>query len=96
MKWLKQIFGVKEEEPEIRYGAIDALMDKKFQDAIKTNELVVSSHGVNTSKTKTYTQSSLSKYTKVQLEELARSEFGLELDRRKKKDILITEIINAQ
>ena len=53
MKWLKQIFGVKEDEPEIRQ---DALMAKKFQDATPTNELVVSSHGVNTSKTKTYTQ----------------------------------------
>ena len=96
MKWLKQIFGVKEDEPEIKQGALDALMAKKFQDATKTNVLVVSSHGTNTSETKTYTQSSLSKYTKVQLEELAKSEFGLELDRRKKKAILVTEIINAQ
>ena len=96
MKWLKQIFGVKEDEPEIKQGALDALMAKKFQDATKTNVLVVSSHSTNTSETKTYTQSSLSKYTKVQLEELAKSEFGLELDRRKKKAILVTEIINAQ
>ena len=96
MKWLKQIFGVKEDEPEIKQGALDALMAKKFQDATKTNVLVVSSHGTNTSETKTYTQRSLSKYTKIQLEELARSEFGLELDRRKKKSMLITEIVNAQ
>jgi len=96
MKWLKQMFGIKEDEPEIKPGAVDALMAKKFQDATKTNELIVSSRNINTSASKTYTQSSLSKYTKVQLEELARSEFGLELDRRKKKDILITEIMNAQ
>ena len=44
---------------------------------------------------KKHSKSSLNKLTKVQLEELAKSEFGLELDRRKKKDLLVTEIINA-
>ena len=89
---MKKVFSIK----DLRRRVIQDVLDKKYQDATKTNELVVSSHGVNTSKTKTYTQSSLSKYTKVQLEELARSEFGLELDRRKKKSMLITEIVNAQ
>ena len=47
-------------------------------------------------KQKTYTKANLNKYTKVKLEDIAKSEFGLDLDRRKKKDNLIDEILNAQ
>ena len=90
MKWIKQIFGIKpEDEPSIP-------KDKRFTDAVATNPLVVSPQSINTSEFKKHTKSTLNKYTKVELEDLARSEFGLELDRRKRKDVLITEIINSQ
>ena len=90
MKWIKQIFGIKpEEEPSIPN-------DKRFTDAVATNPLVVSPQRINTSEIKKHTKSTLNKYTKVELEDLASSEFGLELDRRKRKDVLITEIINSQ
>ena len=95
MKWLKKIFGVKPEDDT--QENVDAfLKQRKFANATKTNELVVSANNVNTSEIKKHSKSSLNKLTKVQLEELAKSEFGLELDRRKKKDLLVTEIINAQ
>jgi len=32
----------------------------------------------------------------VQLEELAKSELGLEVDRRQKKELIVNEIMNAQ
>ena len=89
MKWIKQMFGIKEEEPGLPN-------DSRFTDATVTNELVISANSVNTSDVKNHTTNTLAKYTKVQLEELARGEYGLELDRRKKKDELIAEILNAQ
>tara|TARA_Y200000002_G_C22676361_1_gene662258 strand:- start:1759 stop:2052 length:294 start_codon:yes stop_codon:yes gene_type:complete len=97
MKWLKQIFGVKPEDDEIQSGATDVILERtKFANATKTNELVISPNSVNTSEVKKHTKSTLNKLTKVQLEDLARSDFGLELDRRKKKEQLITEVLNAQ
>tara|TARA_B100000123_G_C25701210_1_gene415390 strand:- start:34 stop:327 length:294 start_codon:yes stop_codon:yes gene_type:complete len=97
MKWLKQIFGIKPEDDFIQPGATDVILERsKFANATKTNELVISPNSVNTSEVKKHTKSTLNKLTKVQLEDLARSDFGLELDRRQKKDQLITEILNAQ
>lgn len=49
-----------------------------------------------TEKAKKHTKTSLNKLTKLQLEELGRAEFDIELDRRKKKDTLITELLAAQ
>ena len=43
-----------------------------------------------------HTKATLGKLTKNQLEELGRSEFGVELDRRKKKDSLIAELLKEQ
>ena len=94
MKWIKQIFGIKEDDTQENVDAF--LEQRKFANATKTNELVISPNTVNTSEVKKHTKSSLNKMTKVQLEELAKGDFGLEIDRRKKKDVLIKEILNAQ
>ena len=94
MKWLKQIFGIKKDDTQENVDAF--LEQRKFANATKTNELVISPNTVNTSEVKKHTKSSLNKMTKVQLEELAKGDFGLEIDRRKKKDVLIKEILNAQ
>tara|TARA_B100002019_G_scaffold46332_1_gene39003 strand:+ start:3317 stop:3601 length:285 start_codon:yes stop_codon:yes gene_type:complete len=94
MKWIKQIFGIKEDDTQEN---VDAFLEKrKFANATKTNELVISPNTVNTSEVKKHTKSSLNKMTKVQLEELAKSEFGLEVDRRQKKELIVNEIMNAQ
>jgi hypothetical protein len=90
MKWIKQIFGIK---PDDEWHVPN---DIRFTDATPTKELVITGSIQNSSEHKTYTKNTLSKKTKVQLEELAKSEFGLELDRRKKKEELIIEIIDAQ
>lgn len=44
---------------------------------------------------KKHTRKSLSALTKLQLEEIGRG-FGVELDRRKKKDDLVEEVMKAQ
>lgn len=46
--------------------------------------------------TKKENKASLAKMTKVQIEELAREKFGVELDRRKTKDNMIQEFMTAQ
>lgn len=43
-----------------------------------------------------FTKKQLLEYTKTQLELLGRTDFGIELDKRKKKDTLIDEILKAQ
>ena len=91
MKWLKQIFGVKPEDNEV-----DIRSNEKFANAVKTNELVITPTTKTKNDSNKLTKSSLNKLTKVQLEELAKGDFGLEIDRRKKKDVLIKEILNAQ
>ena len=90
MKWIKQIFGIKPEEDDT------VVIPPPFANATKTNELVVSPKPNHDKKSQSYTKSSLNKLTKVQLEDIAKSEFGLDLDRRKKKENLIDEILNAQ
>jgi hypothetical protein len=45
---------------------------------------------------KKHTKASLSKLTKADLEQVGRSDFGIELDRRKKKDDLVAELLKAQ
>ena len=47
-------------------------------------------------KVKKQTKASLGKMTKVQLEEVGRSEFGIELDRRHKKEDLIKQLLKEQ
>ena len=94
MKWIKQIFGIKEDDTQENVDAF--LEQRKFANATKTNELVISPNTVNTSEVKKHTKSSLNKMTKVQLEELAKSELGLEVDRRQKKGLIVNEIMNAQ
>ncbi len=47
-------------------------------------------------KVKKHTKGSLGKMTKVQLEEIGRSEFGVELDRRHKKDDIIKQLLKEQ
>lgn len=43
-----------------------------------------------------YTKANLEKLTKVALEEIGRSEFGVELDRRLKKEDLIKQLLKEQ
>tara|TARA_R100001377_G_C3185605_1_gene108416 strand:+ start:530 stop:781 length:252 start_codon:yes stop_codon:yes gene_type:complete len=43
-----------------------------------------------------HTEESLSKLTKVALEELGRAEFSIELDKRKAKGSLVAELLKAQ
>ena len=47
-------------------------------------------------KTTKHTKATLGKLTKVQIDELAKSDLGVDLDRRKTKDDMIKEFLAAQ
>ena len=85
MKWLKQIFGVKEEEIEL---------DEKFKNASATSELIITPR--QDTVLETYTIKDLNKFTKIEIDDLAKNKLGIDLDRRAKKEQMIDEYIEAQ
>ena len=94
MKWLKQIFGVKPEDDT--QENVDAfLKQRKFANATKTNELVVSANNVNTSEIKKHSKSSLNKLTKVQLFDYAEKN-SLKVKKSGTKAALVNEIWSQQ
>ena len=62
---------------------------------VATSELTVKA-APKKAETKKHTKASLTKLTKLQLEEIGRSEFGVELDRRLKKDDLVKQLLKEQ
>jgi hypothetical protein len=68
----------------------------KGKPVVKTGELTVKAAHKQEEKTKKHTKATLGKLTKIQLEEIGRSEFGVELDRRKKKEDLVAELLKEQ
>tara|TARA_B110000046_G_scaffold114481_1_gene121681 strand:+ start:3462 stop:3728 length:267 start_codon:yes stop_codon:yes gene_type:complete len=88
MKWIKQIFGIKSEDTVV-------INDDRFKNATPTSELVVK---VNNDKpvSNIRTEVNLKKLTKSQLEDLAKSELGIELDKRQLKSDLIKQILDTQ
>ena len=85
MKWLKQIFGVKEE---------DIQLDEKFKNASATSELVITPREDKI--LETYSVKDLNKFTKIEIDDLAKNKLGIDLDRRAKKEQMIQEYIEAQ
>lgn len=83
-KWLKEIFN---------YNAEALPIEKKSFDP---GEILTGIPAPEEKPAKKHTKASLAKLTKLQLEELGRAEFGVELDRRKKKDTLVAELLAAQ
>lgn len=61
-----------------------------------TSELKVTTKSKPRKQKNKHTKSTLDKLTKIQLEDLGRSEFGVELDRRKKKDDLVKQLLKEQ
>lgn len=91
LKKLLEIMGVA--KPEVSEPSpIEKAVEKPV---VTTNELTVKATKTPKAKPK-HNKAGLSKLTKAQLEEIGRSEFGIELDRRKKKDDLVAELLKEQ
>jgi hypothetical protein len=82
--WLKEIFFGKTEEPKVE------VVEPAPKPKAAPKKVVAKAEEVAVKVTK----ASLSKLTKAQLEDKGR-EFGVELDRRKKKDDLVAEVLKA-
>lgn len=97
--WVKKLFGTE-----------SATQDKYFVDghgdvqevvvAPKTEKVapppVPKAKKAATAKTTKHTKATLGKLTKVQIDELAKSDLGVDLDRRKTKDDMIKDFLAAQ
>tara|TARA_R110000764_G_scaffold4081_4_gene16866 strand:- start:259 stop:567 length:309 start_codon:yes stop_codon:yes gene_type:complete len=94
LKKLKQFLGLGQGDtstiPESIANAVNS------DNITPTNTLTIKPTGKDAVKVKKYTKASLGKLTKQQLEEIARSEYGIELDRRKKKDELVSTLLREQ
>ena len=91
---LKQFLGLSQDEKTKVPEAIVKAVDSK--NITTTSTLTIKPTGKNTPKVKKHTKASLGKLTKQQLEEIGRSEYGVELDRRKKKDDLVAQLLKEQ
>ena len=91
---LKQFLGLGQDEKAKVPEAITKAVDSK--NITTTSTLTVKPTGKNTPKVKKHNKASLGKLTKQQLEEIGRSEYGVELDRRKKKDDLVAQLLKEQ
>lgn len=91
---LKQFLGIDQEK---KTTIPDSIANAVNSDNITTTStLTVKSTGKDTPKVKKHTKASLGKLTKQQLEEIGRSQYGVELDRRKKKDELVSTLLSEQ
>ena len=80
--WLKKLLGIGPSVPEAVEAAIPATEEKPKPEVKKTD-----------TKTEKATKASLSKLTKQGLENFAKEKFGVDIDRRKKKDELVKEVL---
>lgn len=91
LKKLLEIIGVA--KPEAQPTPIEKAVEKPV---VATSELTVKATGNEAPPVKKFKKADLNKMTKAQLEELGRAQFGVELDRRKKKDALVEELMKEQ
>jgi len=108
MVWInkvKEMLGIKsvrpyefEEQDTLVLTPDDQVTSKeKIEKAsVKTNPVTVKHKNHTTQSHKRETRKSLEKMTKVKIDELAQERFGVELDRRRTKEIMIDEFLTAQ
>ena len=82
------LFGVKEVEK-----AVEAIMPEPVKAAPKPKAVKVETVVEVDAKTVKVTKAGLSKLTKQGLEDFAKSNYGVDIDKRKKKDELVKEVL---
>lgn len=84
--WFKKLFGVGEVEKAVE--AIQPESVKAQPKPVKVEKVVKVD-----AKTVKVTKASLSKLTKQGLEDFAKANYGVDIDKRKKKDVLVKEVL---
>ena len=93
-KAIKKLLGMETAStPDTIVSPIEKAVNKKVT---STSELKVTAKSAPKKQKNKHTKATLGKMTKVQLEDLGRAEFGIELDRRKKKDDLVKQLLKEQ
>ena len=80
-KWLQNLFG---------FGTVVNVVNEVFPDEVQES---VDSKPVKAQKSVKITKASLSKLTKQGLEDLAKANYGFDIDKRKKKADLVSEVL---
>ena len=80
-KWLQNLFG---------FGTVVNVVNEVFPDEVQES---VDSKPVKAQKSVKVTKASLSKLTKQGLEDLAKANYGVDIDKRKKKADLVSEVL---
>ena len=80
-KWLQNLFG---------FGTVVNVVNEVFPDEVQES---VDSKPVKAQKSVKITKASLSKLTKQGLEDLAKANYDVDIDRRKKKADLVSEVL---
>ena len=85
LKWLKAFFGL-----DMKEGSVTSVTQAVFGE-VETKKATVKKTPAKKTPAK---KAELTKLTKAKLEEKGR-EFGIEIDKRKKKEELVKEVFNA-
>jgi len=99
--WVKKLFGT-ESAVQDKYHAAETVVAPKTEKvapppAPKAKPAAKKAAPKKAeTKTAKHTKASLGKLTKTQIDELAKAELGVDLDRRKNKDDMIKEFLAAQ
>lgn len=77
-------------------NALKTKNDATIDTVVKTNPVTVKPKPSTAQNPNQETAQSLERMTKIQIDELAAERFGIQLDRRKKKETMIEEFLEAQ
>ena len=90
--WVKKILGTTVAAPDLEAETVAP----KAKPAAKKAAPKKAAPKKAAAKSAKHTKASLGKLTKVQIDELAKAELGVELDRRKTKDDMIKDFLKSQ
>ena len=90
--WVKKILGTAVATPDLEAEAVAP----KAKPAAKKAAPKKAAPKKAAAKSTKHTKASLGKLTKVQIDELAKAELGVDLDRRKTKDDMIKDFLKNQ
>jgi len=88
LNWLKNLFGVGEVDKAVEAIQPEPVKSEPKPKAVKVEKVVEVD-----AKTVKVTKASLSKLTKQGLEDFAKANYGVDLDKRKKKDALVKQVL---
>jgi len=94
--WVKRLLGTAVAAPDLEAETVAPKAKPAAKPAAKKAAPKKAAPKKAAAKSAKHTKASLGKLTKVQIDELAKAELGVELDRRKTKDDMIKDFLKSQ